>query len=177
MIDVFDSRLYQIEMQEMVDAAIEKMRNEQPDFEVFTASIWTDPNAKASSINFDDKAHSDQHLRQHHEWAQRHYQKNKESIDRNGPEYVKLLLKKERRNRNPADFKLRDFVEIQNDSIKIDDWESEYEEQCWHELEPELKQIAKYTLQKIRVLKLHPQFELAVNGNRDWYQYKWKIKQ
>ncbi len=79
-IDLFDSRLYQVEMKEMVDAAIGKMQVEQADFEVFTASIWTDPNAKASSINFDDKAHSDQHLRQQHEWAKQHYQQYKNQL-------------------------------------------------------------------------------------------------
>jgi len=168
----FDKDTYIIEMRSMVDKAIERMLVEKPDFEVYTISIWTDPNAGASAINFDSKAVSDRQVAKSNEWSKKYYD---EYMAEGDLEQAKLFLPKTGRNCNPADFDLRNFEEITHSKIELN-WEEDTNGKCWKMLEPALKDIGIYTLTQIQKLKLHEEFELAVNGKRDWYEFTWKIK-
>ena len=37
-----------------------------------------------------------------------------------------------------------------------------------------LKEIGEYAFNNIDRLKIHPDFELSVNGSQDWYEFTWK---
>ena len=161
--------VYLNEMKSMVNDAIEKIRKEKPDFEIFTVSIWTDPSASASSINFDSKDNSDKNANESYEWNKKHYDT---FIAEGDLAQAKLFEPTENRNCNPADFALSDFCEIENLSIP-EDWEEETEGECWDILEPLLKEIGEYAYLKIKVLNVHSDFELSVNGRQDWYEFTW----
>ena len=165
----FNGTTYFNEMKTMVDAAIEKLLKEKPDYEVFAISIWTDANAAASSFNIDSKKNSDEKVDQSNKWSEKYYQ---QYIAEGDLEQAKLFEPTAARNCNPADFDLRDFEEINNLSIP-EDWEEETEGQCWDLLDPILQQIGDYAFEKSAELKRHPDFELAVNGREDWYEFTW----
>ena len=165
----FDKAQYQSEMRAMVDTAIERMKTEHPNYEVFTASIWTDPNAGASSISFDSKAHSEQQMIKANEWNKKHYDQFIAAGDYNR---AKLYEPSTDRNENPADFDLVDFEEAQHEHIELN-WEYESDGDCWHELEPALKEAGDYAFYKLKALNQHQDFELSVNGQQDWYEFTW----
>ena len=165
----FEKAIFIVEMKDMVDKAIRRLIIEKPDFEVFTASIWTDPNASASSINFDSKLNSDKKIESSNNWAKKYYD---QYLAEGDLEQAKLFEPRTGRNCNPADFELRDFGEIKNSSIPSD-WETETEGRCWAKLEPALTEIGDYAFEKIRQLKTHSDFELSANGRLDWYQFTW----
>jgi hypothetical protein len=52
----------------MIDDAIEKIKRENPEFEIYTVSIRTDANASISAINFDSKSNSDIKCRKSNEF-------------------------------------------------------------------------------------------------------------
>ena len=165
----FNRQQYIHEMMSMVDVAIERMKSERPDFEIYTASIWTDPNAAASSISFDSKTNSDLQAQKSNEWSKKYYDKYMAAGDF---EQAKRFAPKEERNTNPVGFQLRDFSEINNSTIEMN-WEENSEGACWEDLDPCLKEIGSYAFNKIIQLNVHDQFELSVNGSEDWYQVIW----
>ena len=62
-------------MKSMVDRAINGLKKNKPDFEIFTLSIWTDPNAATSSIGLDSKSNSDNQVKRSNEWNKKYYDK------------------------------------------------------------------------------------------------------
>ncbi len=70
---MFDKSLYHKEMTKMVDQAIQRLQIEKPTFKIYTVSIWTDPNAAASSINFDSKENSLKNVKKSNEWSKKYY--------------------------------------------------------------------------------------------------------
>jgi len=46
---------YITELNAMLEKAIKRMNEEHPNFIIYTASIWTDKDAKVSAISFDSK--------------------------------------------------------------------------------------------------------------------------
>ncbi|MFK8010119.1 MAG: hypothetical protein AB8H03_27440 [Saprospiraceae bacterium] len=163
----FDKEKYKIEMLEMVEQAIFKMKNEKPEFIIFTASIWTDANAAESSIGFESKSNSDKEVESSNKWNKKHYDR---LICEGNLERAKLFEPNGKRNNNPADFELRDYVEIQNISFEKD-WESKSNNKCWSILEPALKEIGQIAFNKIKELNIHEEFECSVNGRNDWYKF------
>jgi hypothetical protein len=87
---------------------------------------------------------------------------------------VQLLLSKGTRNENPADFKLRDYVEISNTSIDTHLWRNN-DERLWQELTSQLHKIAEYALTKLKTVPLHKNFILGINGSKDWFEFTWSI--
>ena len=170
---MFDKPIYIREMTEMVDRAIERMIKENPEFLIYTASIWTDPNAAASSIGFDSKENSLKSVEKSNEWDKKYYEKYLAEGDFEQAELFKPS--EATRMFNPADYDLRDFEEIKNLSFPIN-WESETKQNCWKELNPALREIGKYTFEQIKKLNLEDGFELSVNNKKDWYGRTWKIK-
>lgn len=166
----FAKAAYIKDMKLMVDHAIALLKTEQPDFEVYTASIWTDPNAAASSISFDSKTNSDALVEDAKAWNKSHYDKHMAAGD---TEQAKLFEPTETRNTNPADFELMDFRIANHASYIPRGWEEQTEGDCWEVLSPALSEVGNYAFERLQSLRLHPQFELAVNGPEDWYEFTW----
>lgn len=142
----FNKELYIEEMKELVDSAINLILKNDPEFEFYTVSIWTDPNAAYSSIGFETKRHSDEKI---------------------------ITIENLGRNYNPADYEFPDYVGFEHNSFD-ENWEEESAGACWNELELSLKIIGTYALDKLKSAKKHVDFELSTNGPLDWYQFIWK---
>jgi hypothetical protein len=56
-----------------------------------------------------------------------------------------------------------------------ENWEEKTNGACWDLLEPALKKVGEYALEKIRHEKTNPDFELSVNGRQDWYEFTWTL--
>lgn len=157
----------------MVNKAIERIVLEKPKFEIYTVSIWTDPNAAVSSINFDSKRNSDKNVRRSNEWSKKYHD---QFVAEGDLEQAKLFEPRTGRHCNPADFELRNFELINNPSIRVKDWEFQTNGRCWTTLQPVLKEIGAYAFKKLLKLNIHADFELSVNGKKDWYQFTWPQK-
>jgi len=166
----FDKVQYINEMKAMIDQAVDKLKKEKTDFEIFTASIWTDPNSTHSSIGFESKINSDKQVEESNEWSKKYYDKY---VSEGDFEQAKLFEPTGIRNDNPADFELSDFVQIENSSFE-NNWEKNSDGKCWNELEPILKEMGEYAFIKLQTTKTHSEFELSVNGRNDWYEFIWK---
>lgn len=167
----FNKQVYLNEMRQLVDDALEKMQTQHADFEVFTASIWTDPNAAASSINFDSKENSDKENERANAWAKIHYDTY---MAEGNIEQAAFFAPRFERNCNPADFLLRDFVECVNTSIPLN-WEEKTKGKCWNVVEPLLKEVGEYAFEQLKQLKITTDFELSVNDREDWYGFIWTV--
>jgi hypothetical protein len=158
-------------MTKMIDKAIKRLQTENPNFKIYTASIWTDPNAAASSINFDSKENSLNHVKKLNEWSKKYYDRFLAEGDLKQAE----LFKPNEGTRvcNPANFELRDFEEITNKSFP-ENWESETDGDCWKQLEPALIEIGEISFHKIKNLNTEEGFELSINSDQDWYDKTWQ---
>lgn len=170
----FNKENYLLEMKSMVDKAIERLKTEKPEFKIYAVSIWTDPNAAVSSINFERKANSDKLVEQSNKFDKEQY----EELITEGDLETAELFKPEtwmKRNCNPADFELKDFEETLHPDIPIN-WEYEKGGRCWPQLKPALIEIGNYTFKKMQNMLLDDDFELAINSKKDWYDQTWKLK-
>lgn len=165
----FNESLYLAEMKAMVDAAVQQLRTEHPSYEVYTLSIWTDPNAGASAVSFDSQTHSDQQLAKANAWSD---QQRQRLLAAGNEEQARLFEPEEGRNTNPADFELTDFAETTHEHLELN-WEAESDGACWDVLTPALEEVGQYAFVQAQGLRLHPAFELAVNGPSDWYETTW----
>lgn len=145
------------------------LKEERPGFTVYTISIWTDPNAAASSVSFDSKINSDSVVAASNEWSRKYYD---QYIAVGDLEQAKLFEPTGTRNCNPADFELRDFVEVSHAAMPLN-WETKSKGKCWDRLEPLLKEIGAYAFTKADQLTLDRDLELSVNGRNDWYEFVW----
>lgn len=168
----FNKQLYLTEMKYMIDKAVDRMKSEKPRLKIYSVSIWTDPNAGISSINFDTKVNSDKKVENSNKFIKKQY---KQFVAEGNLEMAELFKSTVDRNANPADFKLRDFEKTKHTKIPIN-WEFKTGGKCWKDLKPALTEIGKYALKKIQILNLDNDFELAVNSNKDWYDKTWKLK-
>lgn len=167
----FDQTLYLEEMTAMIDKAIRRLQSEKPGFKIYTASIWTDPDAAASSINFDSKENSQNKVKKSNEWNKKYYD---QYIIEGDLAQAELFKPNEgTRVCNPADFELRDFEEAIHESFP-EHWERETDGKCWKELEPALIKIGEIYFHKIKILNVEEGFELSINSERDWYDKTWQ---
>jgi len=167
----FDKTLYIDEMTTMIDKAISRLQAEKLDFKIYTASIWTDPNAAVSSISFDSKENSLNKVKKSNEWSKKYYDQYIEEGDIGQAELFKPI--EGTRVCNPADFELRDFEEIAHKSFPAN-WETDTNGNCWKDLEPALTQIGEIYFLKIKNLNIEEGFELSTNGEQDWYDKTWQ---
>jgi len=157
-------------MKSLIDKAFDLITKENVSFEIFTVSIWTDPSSSASSISIDSKENSEKKVQKSNDWNKKYHDQYMTEGDMEQAKLFELTMS---RNCNPADFELRDFVEIENKSIP-NNWEDKTKGKCWDVLEPCLKEIGEFAFSKIAKLKIHSDFELSVNGRQDWYEFVWK---
>ena len=164
-----NKELYLEEMKSLISNAIDKLKTKD-NFKVYTVSIWTDPNAGASAISFDSEENSKLKIEKSNEWSKKHYERLIAAGDFQEAEMFKPNVG---RNTNPTDFELRDLVEVSHQSFP-QNWEEDTEGECWNELQPLLIEVGNLAFESLQVLNLHQEFELAVNGPEDWYEYTWK---
>lgn len=167
----FDQTLYFSEMTIMIDKAISKLTSEKPSFKIYTASIWTDPNAAASAISFDSKENSLDKVKKSNEWDRKYYEQYLAEGDLEQAELFKPNVSP--RVCNPADFELRDFEEVIHKSFP-ENWETDTDGKCWKELGPALIKIGDIYFPKIKSLNVEEGFELSINSEKDWYDKTWK---
>lgn len=162
-----DVTLYKKEMLQLVNEAIEKMKTEKQDFEVFTICIYTDFNSCYSAVCLDSKEHSDKSLSKSRKWEEEQYQKY---LAQGNLEQAELFkTNDEVRETNPSEFDLSDFVSIENASFS-ENYEEDYSEECWETATPILLEVAQIAYKQVKEeLRIHPLFELAINGEEDWY--------
>ena len=154
---------YFTELNLMLEKAISRMKKEKPDFIIYTASIWTDKDAKASAINFDNKENSLKMIEQSNEYEKKYYDKY---IAEGDFKLAELFKPKEQiRFRNPADFELADFEVFDHSSIPSK----------WHSI---LVKFGKLAFEKI-IVELNvdnENFEFGINSTKNWYDKTWNIK-
>jgi hypothetical protein len=167
----FDKALYFSEMTTMIDKAIRRLQSEKLGFRIYTASIWTDPNASVSAISFDSKKNSLDKVDKSNEGNKKYYDQYIEEGDLDQAELFKPI--EETRVCNPADFELKNFEEIAHKSFPAN-WETKTNGKCWKDLEPALIQIGEIYFQKIKKLNIEEGFELSINSERDWYDKTWQ---
>jgi hypothetical protein len=168
---MFDKALYLKEMKKMVDEAINRLQAEKPSLSIYTVSIWTDPNAAMSSINFDSKENSLAKVEKANEWSIKYYEQYLAEGDLEQAELFKPI--NGTRIVNPADFLLRDFEQIKNRSFPAN-WEGDTDGKCWKHLNPALTEVGDYAFLRIKNLNVENGFELAVNSEQDWYDKIWQ---
>ncbi len=166
----FDKSLYLTEMNVLIEKAFERITKEYTDYKIYTISIWTDPNAAISSINFDSKTNSIKTVEKSNQWSKKYYDEHIANKDFEQANLFKPI--NGTRLCNPAEFELRDFEEFKHKSIE-DNWEEISSGKCWTKLNPALLEIGNIAFEKTKKLNLESDFELAVNSNLDWYDKTW----
>jgi hypothetical protein len=162
---VFNEALYQIEMTRLLQDAADVMRRDYPTLVIYSVSIWTDPNAAASAVSVDTKENSNAKLSTLTAWA---YARQAEALAAGDPELAVLLGTLPPRNRNPADFVLREVTSAEHHSFPAH-WNDASRGDCWRELGPALQMVRANALTVFSILPLHTDAELAVNSASDWY--------
>lgn len=156
------SALFQ-KLDEMLNLAIMKMKNEHANFTVYTAAIWIDKEAKWASINFNSREHSRKSREKYNAYSKTYYDNY---MKKGEIELAKLYapLDLNTRSCNPADFELRDIVESALE-CNLRDWRNV------------LLSFGEYAFEKIkRELNVdESDFELGVNSEEDWYDESWHI--
>ncbi len=170
---MFNKSLYISEMTKLIDEACQRFVKEHADVVVFTVAIWTDPGAAASAISFDTATHSAEQIALGDASAKKHYDRLMAAGD---VEQAKLFApsKPDARNCSPADFKYRDYGELDNKAFPFL-WNEKAEGNYWDELEAAILQVGEMSLALLKQLRLHPKAELGMNGPRDWYEHTWDL--
>src|SRR5438105_719599 len=122
----FDEKRYLDEMRDLIDRAIGafEARPEKPI--LYTASIWTDPDAAASAVCIDTEESSQRFVDNVNEYnrAQR------AQLMADGNEEMAKLFGVATRNCSPADFAFRNIAECDHESFPVD-WNDSTDGRCW----------------------------------------------
>jgi hypothetical protein len=148
----FDERKYANEMASMIYKAIAILHIEHPAFELYTVHITTNPKELISSISIDNKENSDE---------------KQNSINTADKKNVPPT-----RNYNPYDFKLKELYHIKNNSFK-DGWSLHSEDECWNTLQSAMKKLGDRFYDEFKKLRIHPDFELTMNGKQHANEFTW----
>jgi hypothetical protein len=170
-----DQRLYLEEMDRLLAAAKATLLAQSRDIELYTISIWTDPNAGVSAVNFDTRENSDQQVQQSNEWSKSYYDEHMAEGDE---EMAALFLPTEGRNQNPADFLFNKIATVEHRSfigearpIAIAG-DTPPDSPIWPMLKPLLQIVQKRAHSLYRDLRLHTDARIAINSPRSWYDHE-----
>lgn len=162
---MFNEKLYQQEMTELLTGAARILQRDCPDMLIFTVNMWTDPNAAVSRVCVDTEEHSAMELAKSAMWSKAQYEK---LMAGGQTELAKHFAPREfERESSSADFALQ-VLSIQHSAFPWN-WEETSEGACWDVLEPALLKAAETAEKIFSVLPLHTNARLAVNSRRDWY--------
>src|SRR5687768_14297272 len=166
----FDEELYQQEMGQLLRAAYGALSAEHPDVVVYSASICTEPDARLSAVSFDTRENSEAMVARMATWAREQHARLAVEF----PKAAAAVLRVPARNTNPADFAVRDIVEVRHKAFDPH-WEERSDGRCWDLLEPCLERVAAMALEIFSDLPLDRNAELGVNTRRDWYGRTWAL--
>ena len=163
----FDRWLYVREMSQLVDEACARFRALPGSPVLYTASIWTDPDAACSAVNIDTWEHSQLEVAKSNAYndKQRAYWKKE------GDEKMAALWGVAYRNDSPADFAYRELALCRHQSI-AENWEHRTSGRCWRTLLPLLHQVRAMAAERLRRLPLHEDAILATNSHEDWFHHQ-----
>jgi hypothetical protein len=167
----FNEPLYHEEMERLLRAARGALVAEQPPVRVYTIAIWTDPAARRSSVSVDTRAHSDARVAALAAWARDQHPR---LLAAGLPAAAEAALRVPPRNVNPADFALRDLVEVRHRAFGAPVAEVSFED-VWAALESALERVGLAALELFADLPLERGAEVAVNTRRDWYGRTWVL--
>jgi hypothetical protein len=163
----FDRWLYLREMSQMVDEACAKFRTLPGSPVLYTASIWTDPDAACSAVNIDTWENSQAECAKSNAFNDRH----RARYLAEGNKEMAALFGVATRNDNPADFAYRELALCRHRAI-IENWEHRTGGRCWRTLEPLLDRVRYMAAERLRLLPLHPDAILATNSHEDWFHHQ-----
>ena len=166
----FEEELYQEEMGRLLRAAYGALSTEYPDVVVYSASICTEPDARVSAVSFDTRQNSEAMVARMARWARDQHAR----MLAEDPQAAAALLRVPARNTNPADFAVRDIVEVRHKAFDPH-WEESSGGRCWDLLEPALERAAAVALEIFSRLPLDQDAELGVSTRRDWYGRTWTL--
>src|SRR5262245_51373331 len=163
----FDRGLYLREMSQMVDEACTKFRALPGSPVLYTASIWTDPDAACSAVNIDTWENSQVEVAKSNAFNDKYRAHWKAE----GDEKMAALFGVATRNDSPADFAYRELTLCRHGSI-AKNWEHRTGGRCWRTLEPLLDQVRAMAAERLRLLPLHTDAILATNSHEDWFHHQ-----
>src|SRR5688500_10112918 len=169
----FDEALYWEEMRRLLSAARGALAAERLPVRVYTIAIWTDPAARRSTVSADTRTNSDARLA---ELAARAREQHPRLLAAGLPQAAEALLQVPSRNINPADFALRDLVEVRHRAFgrrPAGDGSEPVPEGVWDVLELALERVGLAALELFGDLPLEAGAELGVNTRRNWYGRTW----
>jgi hypothetical protein len=168
--------LYLHEMDGLLVDAMQELLTQAPDIQIYTISIWTDPNAAASAVDFDTLENSNQVVQRSNAWNKGYYDKYMASGDE---EQARLFLPSQNRNQNPANFQFDRAAFVKHDSFNRLDWpmqiaggDKPVASPIWPVLEVLLKTVQERAKALYRDLTLHPDAKIAVNSPHSWYDHE-----
>ncbi len=171
-----DQQLYLEEMDRLLAEAKLKLLAQSPDIEVYTISIWTDPNAAISAVNFDTRDNSEQHVQQVSEWNKSYHDKYMAERDE---EMAALFRPVVGRNQSPADFRFSRIATVGHLSFIPGDrptllagGDTPIDSPVWPVLESLLQTVQERARSVYRDLTLHPDARIAVNSPESWYDHE-----
>ena len=142
----FDKAHYLTEMAALVRQAFKSFQSVEPTARAYVVSIWTDPDAAASSVSVETRHHT--------------------------AEFIGTV---DGFNDSPADFQYRDLAECDHASFPPL-WEERTSGECWDVLEPALLEVAKDALSVFSACSLEENAILGVNGRRDWFEHRFSLQ-
>jgi hypothetical protein len=170
----FDQALYHDEMVRVLRAARGILAGQRPPVRVYTVAIWTDPSARLSTVSVDTRAHSDAQVAALTAWAREEHPR---LVATGLADAADAALRLPRRNVNPADFALRDLVEVRHQAFGQapagGSSPVEPSAELWDALEQALERVGLAALQLFADIPLELDAELGVNTRGDWYGRTW----
>jgi hypothetical protein len=166
----FDPWLYQREMSRLVDEACAKFRALPGSPVLYTASIWTDPDAACSAVNIDTWENSQVQCAKSNAFNDRH----RARWLAEGDKKMAALFGVATRNDNPADFAYRELALCRHRSI-AESWEHRSGGRCWFWLQPQIDRVRALASARLRTLPLHPDALLATNSREDWFHHQVRL--
>ncbi|MBI1374639.1 MAG: hypothetical protein GC159_18125 [Phycisphaera sp.] len=163
----WNETLYKLEVEQLIDRAVDLLLQDHSSIHIYTVSIWTDPDAAISALSIDTEEHSKSHVESHGAYNAK---QRKYWLDAGDEEMANLFNNELDRCRNPADFELRNLVKCEHQAFEPL-WAERTEGQCWDVLEPALLQIADYAVERFNKLRLADDAMLGVNSRRDWFDH------
>ena len=142
----FDKPKYMSEMKALVRHAFHAFQQMGAAESVFVVSIWTDPDAAASSVSVETRQHS-----------------------------LEFLGTRNRINDSPADFRYRDIAECDHISFPAL-WEEITLGNCWEYLEPALIEVANEAIRVLSNWPVEEDAILGVNSRRDWFEHRFALR-
>ena len=136
-----------------------QLYTEFPDEKVYQVSIWTDPQAQITAVNFETKEHAAEHMK-------------------NWPRF----LKAKDYNGDPADFKHKEFLLGKHPEIEsIDDLDYQFKTHRYAadaRISTSLRKVVKRIL-NLKILENLPREDelwVGINSPHDWYDHVIKVK-